>query len=815
LYPEIIAYHLDKEGALRNIEAAYKDVITQIRTSIAEQMKEKAVTSEIEDTLKRQKKLYSNLRNELVKQAGETVADTIIDRVVEGIKNGNLKETLEKLINEFDKIDWFRMSKIPFTDKNSLFNANLLGLITKIETIGKESSQALKDIDSAFDPLIKKPIALLTEIEKLELQLKELLAAFEGAETKNEKEAIREDIKLLKEKIALIKEAKEGEEENTLDYTLDGDGKGKDKWAELLEKVRKYQERRRIALLEGFEKERAQIVSQYDELIKEAETFGIKGKKLAKKLEEEKGEDVIAAAKKYLEKYAEITQKFQDEVLKLAEKTSIKKEESALLKEWLGTDREWREKINSIAVHIEELEEMFEKSTSQAEMHAVVDQLDALYDARLEAVKEHEAAKANVIKKYLHDNNKLVKEREEELTGYYKTERQKRTDEINRQYNERITAEKKTLEGLRSLQKEGNKTISEQNIKELEELIDKLEALRDKEIKVLIRTEGNWLEQLLDIDWANFGDNWEKNLEIMANAAQTMADSMFDLWDNINKISINNMQKELNAFKKAKDEELEVVRKISDEKKNKLSDQLDKGIISQEYYNAQLTKLEQERADKEAEIAAEKEAKELALKKEQFRIDKQAAITKAIISGIVAIMQCYAQSGPIIGSILAALQIGLTAAQVAAISSQPEPYYKGGYIDDEKIIRAGERGREWVASNSLLQDPNTAPFIEALEKYQRGNKNPWNNLVFTTPNASDVSQAASSISHNFAHNKYYSNTNNYVTANNKTSNDKMTDMLDKLYNFLENNKVIGAVLSRKLQEEVNEQETYLRKLATL
>ncbi|MDR0231730.1 MAG: hypothetical protein LBI82_06370, partial [Dysgonamonadaceae bacterium] len=154
-----------------------------------------------------------------------------------------------------------------------------------------------------------------------------------------------------------------------------------------------------------------------------------------------------------------------------------------------------------------------------------------------------------------------------------------------------------------------------------------------------------------------------------------------------------------------------------------------------------------------------------------------------------------------------------------AIQSQPEPYATGGYIDEEKIICAGEKGKEWVASNRLLKDSNTAPFIEALEKYQRGDLSPWKKLVFSSPDAANLSQAASTISGNFASNSTQPVINNYHSnTSNPQDTETLTQMLaqiTQLTKYMSDPKNRQAILSRDKQLEFEAQENFLRNAASL
>ena len=83
----------------------------------------------------------------------------------------------------------------------------------------------------------------------------------------------------------------------------------------------------------------------------------------------------------------------------------------------------------------------------------------------------------------------------------------------------------------------------------------------------------------------------------------------------------------------------------------------------------------------DAEIKAAEEEKQLIRKKhmDAFVASKATAITTTTIAGVVAAMQALAQLGPVAGGI-AAVAIGITtAANIAAIASEPPPqFFRGG-----------------------------------------------------------------------------------------------------------------------------------------
>lgn len=103
-------------------------------------------------------------------------------------------------------------------------------------------------------------------------------------------------------------------------------------------------------------------------------------------------------------------------------------------------------------------------------------------------------------------------------------------------------------------------------------------------------------------------------------------------------------------------------------------------------------------SDKKKEQAQiEYDKKEAELKKKKAKADKQNAIVNTIIATSVAILQAYAQLGPIAGTIAAVLIGSLGALNIAKIKSQPIPeFFRGKKATDnfEGLGTWGERRRE-------------------------------------------------------------------------------------------------------------------------
>ena len=808
-YPDLLKNQVDEHGNLINLKDAYDLVVKSIETKIAQQKLSAAIDKIIEDSMDKQTKYLQNFPVEIQKQI-KALADAgkSADEILEEI-NKKLAEPIKKVASIRTIYDDFG----GYYDIESYSEdyKNLQKIVGEVKnTVSKISEQKAK-----LSPFITAgDIIEETELEKLQKKLTALKnekSELWIAEKKKDPE-IESQIKELEKQIKKLQEVKK--------TVVTGDITGDDLDAEAKKKIEalkkfedevaKLREQQRINQLTDFEKTRAQIEKQYNDLIEKSKQFGAKGKEIAEKLETEKGEAVVAAAQKYLEKYSDVAKKLQDEMLKLAEKTAPSSQESKLINDLLGSEKEWNEKINAIKTHLEVLEDMYSNATTEEEKAEVQKKQDELFNIKLEAEYQLQIARTNIIKKYTEETADFVKQKTDEqylasLSAEEKEEvlleRQKKA--VKDRYDEEI---KKTKELLAEKKKLGNATKDE--IKQLEDLLKELEKLKansDIEIEVSIKKD----------------DDWRDKLKQFASDFQEIAGSITSIMDSMNQIAINNMQKELNAFKKSKDAELSKFKDTKNKEKKSLDEQVNQGIISQEYYNAQVEKMNEEVAAEEQRIVDEKEAKELALKKEQFRRDKQAAIIKAIISGAVAVMQTLSQWGMPWGLIPAALMVAATAAEIAVISSQPEPYKLGGFTGKKKnrMIQVNEDGEEWIASNKLLQNKETAPLIQALEKFQTGDKTPLRELVYQTsiPNGELLSQAASTINHNFTTTKTETVIEkHYVTSNAQTqNNDDMIASVNKLNKFLDENKVLEATLNRELLLRFTKNEDMLKKLSKI
>ena len=254
------------------------------------------------------------------------------------------------------------------------------------------------------------------------------------------------------------------------------------------------------------------------------------------------------------------------------------------------------------------------------------------------------------------------------------------------------------------------------------------------------------------------------------------------VFSNINSLLKNIADSRLQELEDEKDAEIKT-----------LDEQLEQGLISEEQYNERKKDLE-DRYTEEANKAAQ----------EEWERNKAYSYSEAVIAAAVGALKIWAGEGPTAYKVaMSALLAAEAATQIAAIANQPRPYAKGGYVERDTIYRAGEAGREWVASNRLLNDPATAPMIQALEAYQRGNHRA---LQMDQLNMPVVMQAARELG------RRSTGSSDHFTA---SKGDDMLKVMKDLAKYLEDPKNRQAYISRQTQTDFDNNEDFLRNRASL
>lgn len=541
--------------------------------------------------------------------------------------------------------------------------------------------------------------------------------------------------------------------------------------------------------LDGWEKTKQEIINKYGELLAEAKTLYGEDSEEFKKVQQLKLDAIAAAGQQYLEKNGKIledfSRKFQD-----WQKEVLPKGEDGLADKLLGTEQKWRERtvyaqnaLNTLIALRGELADEPDVDLSSIDAEIERTETELLVNLPQMALADLQST----LRQQHSDIGKFIAQEQESITDSTLTETERQKKAIRERYDVEIRA-------LEELQKEYLKNNMMDKAVEAAEDLERLKALMDAALanvdKAASSGQKSVWQELAEFDWSNMSGNWQQGLYLMTQGLQEFGGAAMDIFGSINQIMANMTEAELQRNQEA-----------YDAKTAALQRQLDQGLISQKRYDAQMEKLQ-----------ADKERKERKLKHEQFAREKAADIVQAIVNGALSITNIWATNGgvPILAAALTAVAAAVNAAQIAAIASQPNPYAKGGYIRGRQYAVMGEQGDEWVASNRLLRDKETAAVIAALDDYQRGNRNALAGISFAAPDPKIMSQAVSGNGRTFA-------PSNQTTTNNYYQNDngELLKELRQLNEYLRDPNNRRAYISRKIQLEFDEQEQEVRELARL
>ena len=559
-----------------------------------------------------------------------------------------------------------------------------------------------------------------------------------------------------------------------------------------LKKLQQMEAKAQADTLSGWEKTKQEIVNKYEELLTEAEELYGKDSEEFKKVQDLKAQELSNTLGKYLKTLTDASDKMMTEAKKMLDESDPDNKETPLIKAVFGEQQKWNEKMQAVRTNIANLDEIIDEMKPGDEgWEDLLSTRQTLFEQLLTLQQDNAQAISNVIRQHTQSDTDFIKDQEEKLARARMSDHGRQVAEINELYNTKIEAKKKEIAALEKLLKENpeNADIAKQ-IEELKKLIEQLETLRGKEIAAVPKSGGPksvW-QQLAEFDWSKMRENWQSALNLMSQGLQEFANAAFDILSSISQMQADRDQAELDRFVAAQDE-----------KSKALQRQLDDGLISQKYYNAQLLKMERE-----------KEAKEKKMKHDQFERDRAASIAKALIEGGLAVAMAFSQYGWPWGLIPAALSTAQTAAQTAMIAAQVNPYAKGSYVRGPQLALMGEEGDEWVASNKLLRDKRTASIIEALDQYQKGNRSALAGITFAAPDPKSLSQAARANGGTFAPSNQ--TTNNYYQ---NTDNPELLYEIRMLRKYMEDPNNRRAYISRRMQLDFETNENELKELARL
>jgi hypothetical protein len=223
------------------------------------------------------------------------------------------------------------------------------------------------------------------------------------------------------------------------------------------------------------------------------------------------------------------------------------------------------------------------------------------------------------------------------------------------------------------------------------------------------------------IELGNFGK--EKWKTAMDDFKETMVQGTLDVVNQLSTIWTSYIDFQIAEQKRLTDMMLVDVQERRDQQAQNLQNMYDGQLITQAQYNIKVKEL-----DKQAE--QEKKALQLA----QWEREKQANIKKAIIQGILAVINAYAQAGnPILGAIMAGITAAIIATQIGLMQKeQPPVFAEGGEIKGKSHQEGGvlinaEDG-EFVVRKEVVSQPGMLKTLQQM-----------NNSAFTYNNGSTSS----------------------------------------------------------------------------
>ena len=789
-YPEIIQKHIDEEGRLRDIEQAYKDVITQIQAKIALDMREKQNTDTIAKHTSEQLDLFNKLRKRLSKDYTESQVKDMMDAVQTMTKAGENSDAIFKSLQD----------NYGYTYSSGMFG--IKGVLTEITEEQRKMTEEVDATNKQFDPFINNLVKEedeLDEIAQIDAQIASLQKQIYGAENRKDIRQQIEDLKKLKQQKLDNKKTDAGEASGYSDETDPKEAERKRK--KLLQdresfqkKLAQMRQKELLDLLSGWEKTKQQIVNQYAEMEAEAAELYGKNSKMLEQVHAQRDQAIAEAGQKYIHDTSKILDEASKKIIEW-QKDVNPGSGNEILDKLLGKKAEWEKRASDLQTHLKTLEDTKQFVEDNVDTSAIDAEIKRTKDYLTDIATLQATDLKQFLEQYQKDVGTFITNEQKDLTNSTLTETQRQKAAITEKYRLEI----ELIEKLKAARR---KAMGEDaDISDLEEQINKLIELRDKLLANVDQQSSGGLQgkniwqQLAEFDWKNMGDNWQQGLDLMTNALNEFADTAFSIFNSISQMQSNAAQAEFEAYSEAQDRKTKALKK-----------QLDSGLISQAKYDAQIAKMEEE-----------KEKKEKEMKHEQFEREKTANIIQTIISGAAAAATTLAQWGVPWGLIPMGIALAMTAVETALIASQPNPYARGGFIRGKQIAMMGEEGDEWVASHMLLSDKKTAPVISALEKYQQGDSRALDLLSVPEPSWEKLQQSSRKLSRTFASstpvNNYYYTTNNTNTASSDLS--ELLAETKKMNQFLKDPRNRQAVISRKIQLEFDRMETEIKQLARL
>lgn len=743
-YPDLIAHHIDEEGKLRNLEAAYKDLSAAARQSVYDRMfADKVAESQGELAKKEQdamKKVGKNI-DRLAKQLSDAERTAVKQRVnalvVEAAESETaITDLLSRLHDEFDRAGINRHT----TGANIIVNE-----LMKMRGEAQLTHKSLEDLRVEMGAAVNDPFHLQgkslqqlnAELETAQRRLQSFQRALdqgrEGFQAKIDNETAR--IKAIKQAIASIPSIPSIESIQSTPSTPLPDP------AQAEKDLKKWQ----------------QVKEQAERLISDFSAKTQSG--LSRTLAEI--ENRSASLRRDIEESVGATRQQKDALI-----AQINEAEDAYK----------RAKIDEYIKKLSTEAEKFAKSnTSNEKLNQVRDAAARLAQQLAEIDSQINAINDDLQRSDISDSQR---QQLEALIQQYAAARQQLSASAFRGIDTAVDTSSFSLSGDIDKDSKEYERLSQQisNARQATEEMEKLATdpaqRQEYELQTIALIEQQRTLDEIYSGAEQFANKVRKGklLDNLISNLQFFGDQALDILGNIFQIVNNIGQQELQQAEQLKDQNI-----------RNLDEQLAQNLITQEQYDKRKAKLEEDYQAKQKEIELE-----------AWRREKWLNASEAAMAAALAILRVWSDAGNGTTAMRAAQTAvvgAATLAQIAAIASEPEPYARGGYVRDKKIM-VGEAGSEWIASHRLLSDPVTAPVIAALDSYQRLPAMAAVNL----PAVKQVSQQRDESSR---------------------INAALLDEMRRLADYLSDPANRRAVISRRTQETFDDNENFLRNAARI
>lgn len=476
---------------------------------------------------------------------------------------------------------------------------------------------------------------------------------------------------------------------------------------------------------------------------------------------DKEGKGRAAKAKDYTQEY-EAAKRARLQAEQELQKEIAQGLEESLDKQLATTEQKYNEKKFKLQQENATLEQEIstlaaEKSNDPNREKAIAEKRQLMeLNKQIEVAYEHQKEQelAQVREKYhAKEAERRVKERSREIEALRRQKSEEiieiqSLEEAKKQLRENLSAGElsqiKTLEDAKkALRAQAEKELLALSLKNFEEqkqilmgylstltgeakekLVEDITQIEDKILQIKEKLDN--IKNNKDTKEKNAADKELEKVDVLGFSAKDWEDTFSNLDEMSNRfkavdMAVGAMNNAFNMFSQLQQglnqKEMATFTKNQEQKKKALLNQLNQGYISQAQYQRELQRLDEE---------ADAKKKELSVK--QFKAQKAMNMMNIIANTATGIMRAYSDTGPISGSVFAAIVGALGAVQLGIVAAQQPPSYaKGGYTkglgfkDESGQEVAGiVHGEEYVVPQWLKKDPEVAQVVEWLEAKRLG-----------------------------------------------------------------------------------------------